>query len=99
MSSRSRKEEDPRDLDTRCPRLGGTVPFRYCLAPGEPKPCFKVFDCWWEIFDVSAYLRSHLPGDVVVALLEGHHNKPDRLNTILELVEKFKGTKPDDESR
>ena len=97
MSARSRKVEDPRDLDTRCPRLGGTVPFRYCLAPGEPTPCFKVLDCWWEIFDVAAYLRSHLPGNVVDGLIEGRE-RPNRLNAILELVEKLKSTDPGEES-
>jgi hypothetical protein len=78
--------------------LGGTVPFSYCLAPGEPKPCFKILDCWWEIFDVSSYLRSHLPEDVVEGLMEGR-KRPDRLNTILELVEKFKSAEPGEESR
>jgi hypothetical protein len=37
------------------------VPFRYCLAPESPDPCFKVIDCWWETFDVVRFLQDHLP--------------------------------------
>jgi len=97
MSSQSPKSSNPEDLDTRCPRLGGTVPFGYCLAPGEPTPCYKVLNCWWEIFDVTAYLRSHLPEDVFEKLLEDR-DPPNRLNSIFELVERFKNTKPGQES-
>jgi hypothetical protein len=77
--------------------LGGTVPFGYCLEPGEPTPCFKILDCWWEIFDVTTYLRSRLPKDVFEKLLE-ERDPPNRLNSILELVERFKNTKPGQES-
>ena len=49
----------------RCPMLGGEVPFSYCIQCGnESLPCFKVFDCWWEIFDVVSHLKEILPEDV-----------------------------------
>jgi len=56
------KPELPRahPLSRRCPRLGSPVPFRYCLAPEAPDPCFKVIDCWWETFDVVRFLQDHL---------------------------------------
>jgi hypothetical protein len=97
MSSQTPKSSDPENLDTRCPRLGGTVPFGYCCAPGEPTPCYKILDCWWEIFDVTTYLRSHLPKDVFEKLLEDR-DPPNRLNAIFELVERFKNTKPGQEN-
>lgn len=80
-------------LDLRCPRLGGSVPFAYCLAPGEPTPCYKILDCWWEVFDVTSYLKTHLPEETLNLLLQDR-NRPNRLNTILEIVERFKNTKP-----
>ena len=44
---------DTERLVRRCPRLGGEVAFGYCkVCGGEKTPCFKVFDCWWERFDV-----------------------------------------------
>lgn len=89
MTSDFKKSDNPEDLDIRCPRLGGTVPFRYCMAPGEPIPCYKIFDCWWEIFDVVSFVKAHLPKEVFERLSE-ERDPPGRLNTILELIEKHK---------
>jgi hypothetical protein len=51
-------------LERRCPRLGGPVAFGYCRIAGENRnPCFKVFDCWWERFDVVDYFRHRLSTD------------------------------------
>jgi hypothetical protein len=48
-------------LETRCPRLGGPVTFEYCrLFAGNNLPCWKIFDCWWEIFDVAGFLKQTL---------------------------------------
>ena len=91
MAPASEKRESPEKLETRCPRLGGTVPFRYCLAPGEPTPCFKILDCWWETFDVVSYLKERLPEETFDRLSKGL-DKPNRLNAILEMVERLKGT-------
>ena len=60
---------EPEGLERRCPRLGGDVAFGYCTVCGEGEtPCFKVFDCWWERFDVVAYLQAYLPPDAFDAL-------------------------------
>jgi hypothetical protein len=60
---------EPEGLERRCPRLGGDVAFGYCTVCGEGEtPCFKVFDCWWERFDVVAYLQACLPPDAFDAL-------------------------------
>lgn len=97
MAARAKRGKDPKDLETRCPRLGGTVPFRYCMAPGEPTPCYKIVDCWWETLDVIPYLKANLPEETFERLL-GDRDPPNRLNTILELVEKFKKTKPEEKA-
>jgi hypothetical protein len=48
-------------IERRCPRLGGPVTFGYCRMAGQNRtPCFKVFDCWWERFDVVGYFRQRL---------------------------------------
>ena len=45
--------------ERRCPRLGGNVHFGYCRSCGEGhSACPKVFDCWWEYFDVVAFFRA-----------------------------------------
>jgi len=83
------KTNRPEELEIRCPRLSGTVPFRYCMAPAEPTVCYKILDCWWEAFDVTSYLKAHLPEEDFCRLL-ADRNRPDRMESILELVEKFK---------
>jgi len=76
-------------LQRRCPRLGGDVTFSYCRTVGESDlPCWKVFDCWWEIFDVVAYLKCRLdPGDFErIANTRPKH----KITSLLELVEAAK---------
>jgi hypothetical protein len=82
-------DKDPDALEIRCPRLGGTVPFRYCMAPGEPAVCSKVLDCWWEVFDVVSHLKRQLSEEDFERVVQ-HRNPPNRMATILELVEKFR---------
>ncbi len=60
---------EPERLERRCPRLGGDVAFGYCRVCGEGRtPCFKVFDCWWERFDVVAHMQTCLTPDAFAAL-------------------------------
>ncbi len=60
---------DPQALERRCPRLGSDVTFGYCKVCGEEmKPCFKVFDCWWERFDVVAHMQACLSAEAFAEL-------------------------------
>lgn len=73
------------NLEIRCPRLGGPVPFTYCEKTGSNgRPCFKVVDCWWQHFDVTAYLRSRLTAEEYEAFLQ-QRPRP-KLSGILELI-------------
>jgi hypothetical protein len=75
----------PLEKTRRCPRLGHEIAFAYCLTCGEDGgPCWKVADCWWEYFDVVAYLEDNFPADRVAALLNARP-KP-KIASILELI-------------
>lgn len=74
--------------ERRCPRLGGQVPFTYCRTGDGGRTCFKIFDCWWEIFDVVEYLRKTLPPMEFSRVME-HRQKP-KIWSILEEVEAAK---------
>ena len=81
---------DPEDLDRyerRCPRLGGPVPFRYCLtADEEGKACHKTIDCWWEVFDVVSFLKAHLSERAFETLTQ---NRPmNKVTSLVGLIEK-----------
>lgn len=79
----------PEKRQRRCPRLGHEVSFSYCLTCGENKGlCWKIADCWWEIFDVVEYLEAHYPSETVAAVLSSRP-KP-KITSILELIEQAK---------
>jgi N utilization substance protein B len=84
--------DDKDSLEQRCPRLGGPVPFKYCRTTGEGgMPCFKIMDCWWEIFDIRTYLENSLSEAELTALLEA--KPPDKIASILDLIERAKKIK------
>jgi hypothetical protein len=76
-------------LERRCPGLGGIVPFKYCRESGdEGQPCWKVFDCWWERFDIQEYLRLNLSEEGFNRLIE---SKPaPKITSLIELIEQAK---------
>lgn len=72
-------------LERRCPRLGGPVSFAYCRAAGENgKSCFKVFDCWWEYFDVVAFMRQSLSAGDFEQLIRTR--APDKTANLVEII-------------
>lgn len=81
--------DEKENLERRCPRLGSMIAFRYCLISGEDSmPCHKIFDCWWEIFDVDAYLKARLPEPVYNDLVSA---KPkEKVASIVEIAEAAK---------
>lgn len=44
-------------LETRCPRLGGEVPFKYCLHVAKGLPCSRALICWELLFPVAEYMK------------------------------------------
>ena len=77
---------NPDDLDIRCPRLGSSVDFGYCRTCGDSRsPCFKIFDCWWERFDVTAYFRERL-SDEEFAKMAGARPE-SKISSLVELIE------------
>ena len=80
-------------LERRYPRLGGPVSFRYCRTNGEDGlPCWKIFDCWWESFDVVEYLKKSLPEDTFKKLVNAKP-KP-KMVSLVELIEQAKNRAP-----
>ena len=69
-------------LETRCPRLGGDVPFRYCLKAGHDLPCARALVCWENAFPVREYMTHILTGEEWREAFESPPKR--RLDTILE---------------
>jgi hypothetical protein len=81
--------EEHDDRQRRCPRLGGTVSFRYCRrCEPDQQPCLKIKDCWWEAFDIAAYVAANFFGEGCRRLADARP-KP-KVNQLLELIEAAK---------
>ena len=69
----------------RCPMLGHDLAFSYCRAPARPLPCGKIFDCWWEAFDVEAFIRAHYDEADIERILAP---RPDKVASIVDLIQR-----------
>lgn len=73
------------NLERRCPRLGGPVTFGYCrTAAQDNNPCFKVFDCWWDRFDVVGYFQRRLSADAFNALRNAR--PPEKTASLVDMI-------------
>ena len=70
MTGASTDQLKPAQLERRCPRLGSTVSFNYCREGlDKDLPCNNIFNCWWEMFDVTACLKEMLPEETFDRLI------------------------------
>jgi hypothetical protein len=69
--------------------LGSPVTFGYCCISGDARfPCFKIFDCWWERFDVVDYLQQRLPESAFEKLRCAP--PADKVASLVELIRQAK---------
>lgn len=77
--------DDIANLERRCPRLGGPVTFGYCrMAAQDRNPCFKVFDCWWDRFDVVDYFKRRLSADAFNDLRNAR--PPEKTASLVDMI-------------
>jgi hypothetical protein len=80
------ENNDPDDYQRRCPVLGGPVTLVYCEKCGECQtPCHKIFDCWWETFDVVGYLQKKLSPEDYQKLIE--YRPRSKVCSLLDYIE------------
>jgi hypothetical protein len=78
-------------LTRRCPMLGHEVPFSYCRQPGQEIPCRKIFDCWWETFDIQAFIATNYTEEIQKAIAQPP--KP-KILSLLEIIEQASRRNP-----
>ena len=83
--------EHDQDVLLRCRRLGHEVPFGYCRRETGGMPCRLILDCWWERFDVRAFLRAHLPEkEMAVVERAGFAQPASKVLSLLDIVQEAK---------
>jgi len=70
-----------------CRRLGHDVDFSYCRIGNQGIPCFKIFDCWYERFDIQAFMKSNYSAEEIKKILIPPQ---DKVSTLYDLIEKAK---------
>ncbi len=74
------------DADTkRCPMLGHELTFAYCRSPGQDVPCRKIFDCWWQDFDIAAFMHAHYPPATIEQVLA---EKKPKVLSLIEIIQR-----------
>jgi hypothetical protein len=82
-------------LIIRCPQLGGEIPFHYCRTVNEALPCRRILVCWEFRIEISKFLNEHYSFEQIERAFAPPTKT--RIETILELIEKAKKTKEEDE--
>ena len=68
-----------------CRKLGHHLRFQYCRTEQNGKPCAKIYDCWFEKFDISTFMQEHFKESDISALNSAPVLKT---NLLLELIQK-----------
>ena len=51
-------------------------------------PCRLILDCWWERFDVRAFLQAHLPAEAMAQVERaGAFPPPPKVLSLLDMIE------------
>jgi len=74
----------------RCPKLGSIVELKYCRKHADEKNgiCSKIYDCWWEEFDIQDYLKKTTPEETLNKIKNS--NTQPKVLSLVELIQKAK---------
>jgi hypothetical protein len=68
----------------RCPRLGHDLQFSYCRKPGSDIPCSRIYDCWWETFDIKAFMNEHYGAETLAKVTQPQQH---RVTSLFEMIQ------------
>jgi len=64
--------------------LGHEVSFGYCRQGGTELPCRKIFDCWFETFDIKDFMQQNYTEEQIQQILSPPTPK---LTSLYELIQ------------
>jgi hypothetical protein len=83
--------EHDQALLLRCCRLGHEVTFGYCRQETGGKPCRLILDCWWEQFNVRAFLQAHLSAKEMSEVERAGLSTPtSKVQNLFDLIQQAK---------
>ncbi|MBN1815953.1 MAG: hypothetical protein JW828_01245 [Sedimentisphaerales bacterium] len=75
-----------------CRMLGHEVPFSYCRQGASSQPCRKIFDCWFQTFDIETFMKEHFSEQQIQTILTPP--KP-KMASLIELIQKAQNQNPE----
>jgi hypothetical protein len=75
--------------------LGGEIPFHYCRTVNEDLPCRRILVCWEFRIEISKFLNENYSFEQIERAFAPPTKT--RIETILELIEKAKKIKEENE--
>jgi hypothetical protein len=91
MTEKLQKNSALENLERRCPRLGSPISVKYCLISGEDDGiCWKILDCWWETFDVEAFLKNNMSPAEFDLLMKRAEKPANKIGSLIEIIERAK---------
>jgi len=71
--------------------LGHDVPFSYCRTCRENFPCRKIFDCWFERFDIVSFMQEHFTEEELERITAPPEDKRVSLFELIKKAQERKG--------
>ena len=71
-----------------CRILGHGVPFSFCRKGVSGQPCRKIFDCWYQSFNIAEFIKRHYAEDEIKELIALSNEKRDSNTELLEKTTK-----------
>ena len=81
-------EQQIKNLEIRCPKLGHQINFSYCEHENNGLPCSKSLDCWYNYFPVEKFLRNKLSPEEWSKVFE--NSSKSKMNSLIELIKSTK---------
>lgn len=79
--------------------LGHEVPFSYCRKPGGEQFCRHIVNCWFEQFDIQAYLAEHFTEEQIRAASRPPAPKVESLLSLIERAQKRRDAEREEEAK
>ena len=67
--------------------LGHTLAFRYCRTMNGGLPCHNILNCWFERFDIEAFMSAHYSEEELKTIFQPPKMK---ISTMVEVINKVK---------
>lgn len=71
----------------RCRMLGQQIPFGYCRTCNNSIPCKKIYDCWFQAFDIEKFINEHYSQETIAKIKTPNQG---RMSIIYDILKKHK---------